>query len=87
MTTRRPPGASSKPSTGSWIDQDEGRGVFLGGSPFELVVFDFIYDPHPAPADLLEDPVFAGDKASRLQDVDGRLQRLSQRSLLSPWFP
>ena len=35
----------------------------------ELEIFGFIDNPHPAPADLLDDPVFTGNEAVLGYDV------------------
>jgi hypothetical protein len=41
----------------------------------ELDILSFINDPHPAPADLFDDPVLAGDQGLILEDLNGRFQR------------
>ena len=64
-----------------------GRKELQGHEPFEFDVLGPIDDAHPALADLLDDPVLAGDEAARVHDPHGRLQGLRQGHPLRPSPP
>ena len=59
------------------------REKFQRDHAFELGVFGLIDDPHPAPADFLDDPVFAGNKAA----LWNRRQRVSSMRFVTEGSP